>query len=116
MLNWIRPSLPSGDPIHLVGGAVRDHLLGRPAKDLDFVLKSGAIRAARSVSARLGGDFYILDEARDTARILTTGPGGERIIVDFSAYRGESLEEDQRARDFTVNSIGIDAHQPSVVS
>lgn len=115
LLDRIRPALPAGEPVYLVGGAVRDHLLQRPIHDLDFVLRGSGIPAARAAANHLGGEFFILDDARGTGRVLLTRPDGERLILDFAAMRGETLEEDLRARDFTINAIAMAAEDPQRV-
>ncbi|NWG34355.1 MAG: HD domain-containing protein [Chloroflexi bacterium] len=107
LLNEIRDLLPQTD-IHLVGGAVRDMLLNRLSRDLDFVLPSKAIASARKVANALQADFLILDKERDTARVIFTDADGTRIFLDFASWRGNSLEEDLRKRDFTLNAIAFD--------
>jgi len=107
LLNKIRDLLPQTD-IHLVGGAVRDMLLNRLARDLDFALPSKAIASARKVANALQADFMVLDKERDTARVILTDADGARTFLDFASWRGNSLEEDLRKRDFTLNAIAFD--------
>ncbi len=61
-------------PVYVVGGVVRDHLLGHKDKvtDLDLVVEHSAIPLARQVADRLGWAFYPLDELRDVARLVFT--------------------------------------------
>jgi tRNA nucleotidyltransferase/poly(A) polymerase len=94
--------------IYLVGGAVRDMLLQRVSHDLDFALPSNGVALARRVAHALHADFMVLDQERDTGRVIVTEPDGTRIFLDFATYRGQSLEEDLRARDFTINAIAFD--------
>lgn len=107
--------LPVDLPIYLVGGAVRDLLLGRELHDLDFALPGGVIRTARNLADRLGADFYPLDAERDTARLFFNQPGDRRWVLDFAAYRGEDLLSDLRGRDFSINAIAIDIRKPSAL-
>ena len=104
-LEEILPILPPDEPVYLVGGAVRDALLGRDSHDLDFALPRGAIRLARRVANRLGAAFYPLDEERDTARVILRGKDGAQTSLDFASFRGGSLEDDLRGRDFTLNAL-----------
>jgi putative nucleotidyltransferase with HDIG domain len=97
-----------GQEVYLVGGAVRDMLLGRLSPDLDFALPSNSISLARRVANALHADFMILDQERDTGRVIVTEPNGTRTFLDFATFRGKNLEEDLRARDFTVNAIAFD--------
>ena len=98
----------SGQELYLVGGAVRDTLLNRSSPDLDFALPSNGISLARRVANALHADFMVLDGERDTGRVIVTEPDGTRTFLDFATYRGRDLEEDLRARDFTVNAIAFD--------
>lgn len=119
----IRTVLPEGVSIYLVGGAVRDVLLGRPVHDLDFALPANAIKTARRIAdalSRVGsgsgahGDFYALDVERDTGRVIATAENRERTIMDFAAFRGADLESDLLGRDFTVNAIALDLKDNSL--
>lgn len=112
LLEFIRPALPPGTEVYAVGGAVRDHLMGRPVHDLDLVMQGDALRAARRAADSLSGAFYPLDVERGTGRVLLHRPGGDRLVLDFAVQRGESLEEDLRGRDFTANAIAVSAHDP----
>lgn len=91
-------------PVHLVGGAVRDVLLGRSIKDLDFVVPRGAIKIAFRVADSLDLPAYILDRERDTGRVIL--PDSE-TTMDFACYRGDDLVADLRARDFTINAMAL---------
>jgi putative nucleotidyltransferase with HDIG domain len=91
-----------------VGGVVRDALLGRPVSDWDFAVDRGAMKLARAVSDALGGAYYPLDEERDTGRVVLVEDDGSRLDLDFAALRGDSLEVDLLARDFTINALALD--------
>jgi putative nucleotidyltransferase with HDIG domain len=107
ILDSVRNTLPDGQTVYLVGGAVRDALLGRPIHDLDFVVEHDAIKLARRVANSLKADFYPLDPERDTGRVIVTNDDGTRTLMDFAAFRGPNLEMDILGRDFTINTIAI---------
>ncbi|MEW5940553.1 MAG: HD domain-containing protein [Chloroflexota bacterium] len=107
LLDKIRDALP-GMELYLVGGAVRDAMLGRLSHDLDFAAPSDGIKLARRVADSLGADIFPLDDERDTGRVLVATPDGSRETIDFAAYRGATLEDDLRNRDFTVNAMAVD--------
>lgn len=92
------------DPIYLVGGAVRDALLGQVSYDLDFVQPEGAVKLSFRVADALGVPAYVLDKERDTGRVIL--PDG-RTYLDFSCFRGPDLEADLVGRDFTINAIAL---------
>ncbi len=108
LLEKIRAALPGDESVYLVGGAVRDILLGRATHDLDFALSGDAIKTARRVANALKGGFYPLDSQRDTGRVILAAEDGRRTMLDFAAFRGPDLEADLRGRDFTLNAIAMD--------
>lgn len=101
--------------IYLVGGAVRDMILNRISHDLDFALPSNGISTARHVANALNADFMILDDERDTGRVIVSESDGPRFFLDFATYRGKNLEEDLRARDFTINAIAYDLRANTII-
>lgn len=93
---------------YLVGGSVRDQLLGREASylDLDFVLPERAIETAEAIARSCHAGFVVLDAQRQIARVVF-----DQVTVDFAQQQGESLEADLRRRDFTINAIAYHPHQ-----
>ena len=99
-------------PIYLVGGAVRDMLLQRPNHDLDFTM-SGPTRAlAKKIADQLNGALFVMDEERDTCRVILITAEQECLLLDFASLRKPNLEDDLRARDFTINAIALDVNRP----
>lgn len=114
LLDNVRDALP-GQEIYLVGGAVRDMLLNRISRDLDFALPAKGISLARRVANALKADFMVLDDERDTGRVIVTEPNGMRTFLDFAVYRGKDLDEDLHARDFTINAIAFDLRNQTLL-
>ena len=112
ILERITPLLPQNLPVYVVGGAVRDALLRITVQDLDFTLPDGAIKIARKVADSLEGAFYPLDKGRDIGRVILPQPDGDRLALDFAAFQGDSLEEDLKGRDFTINAMAVDIRRP----
>jgi tRNA nucleotidyltransferase/poly(A) polymerase len=113
VLDSVRAALPGGLTVYLVGGAVRDALLGRPIHDLDFALERNAIKTARQVADALKADFYPLDAERDTGRVILNDDGG-RMTMDFASFRGVDLESDLNGRDFTLNAIALNIRDNTI--
>lgn len=113
ILERVANVLPADLPVYLVGGAVRDVLLGRPTHDLDFVLSGDVLKVARKAANRLEGAYYPMDEERQTARVILSSPDGSQDILDFAALRGPDLESDLKARDFTINAMAVDIQRPT---
>ncbi len=117
--------LLSGNPGYLVGGSLRDALLGRPLTDLDLALRAetsassveppqdeavpgDAPTFARALASRLAGHFVLLDAQRGIARVVLD-EGAVRII-DIVPLR-EDIDTDLGLRDFTIDALAapIDA-------
>ncbi|HNK64600.1 MAG TPA: HD domain-containing protein, partial [Anaerolineales bacterium] len=115
ILDQIKKALPAGQEIYLVGGAVRDLFTSRLSLDFDFALPSGGISLARKIANALDADFMALDDERDTGRVIISNEDGTRIYLDFSSYRGANLEEDLRARDFTINALAYNLNDDTII-
>lgn len=107
-------STPS-KPLYLVGGAVRDSLLVRPCNDFDLVCTQDPRWIARNFANENLGDFFVLDEDRDTCRVLINPKGSNNLVVDFAAMRGANIQEDLSKRDFTINAMAVDLLEPDSV-
>jgi tRNA nucleotidyltransferase/poly(A) polymerase len=94
----------AGSDAWLVGGAVRDRLMGRPTDDLDVALAGDAASAAQAVRRAVGTRpaAFPLSEAFGAWRVV--GPGGAWQL-DLMPLQGEGIEADLAARDFTVNAM-----------
>jgi len=103
---------------YLVGGYVRDQLLGRETLDLDLVVRADALALAREAANRLGGAFVVLDQERQTGRVVLRDEE-KRYYVDFATLRGGGVLADLGGRDFTVNAMAVDlfdaASQPEIL-
>jgi tRNA nucleotidyltransferase/poly(A) polymerase len=108
LMRQLRQHLPAESSIYLVGGAVRDAILEREVHDLDFAVQKNALKLAKALADKLSAAFYPLDAENDTARLVIIHADGARDILDFAGYRGETLEDDLRGRDFTLNAIALD--------
>ncbi len=97
---------------YVVGGYVRDQLLGRDTRDLDLAVSREAVGLARQLANRLRGAFVLLDEERQIARVVLRDQN-QLCYVDFASLRGDSLQADLAARDFTINAMASDAQDRS---
>lgn len=95
-------------PAYLVGGWVRDRLLGRQAKhlDLDLVMPSGAVETASSLAMSHKAGFVLLDRERQIARVVFPN-----ATVDFAQQIGDTIAEDLYRRDFCMNAIAINCQE-----
>jgi tRNA nucleotidyltransferase/poly(A) polymerase len=93
----------AGERAWIVGGALRDELLGRPIADVDVALPAGAVRdAAKRLSRAVRGPAFELSGEFGAWRVI--GPG-QAFQVDLAPLQGETIEDDLARRDFTVNAM-----------
>src|SRR5215210_6572610 len=85
----------AGEEAWVVGGAVRDELLGRPVVDLDI-----ACREPEAAARRYGGPVFPLSERHGAWRVALA----DGRTVDFTPLR-DGIETDLATRDFTINAI-----------
>ncbi len=96
-------------PAWLVGGAVRDAVLGGLDRvtDWDVAVPGDGRLAAEAVAGALGGSAFPLDEDRGGWRVAAAG-----CTVDVTPLRAPSIEADLGLRDFTVNALAVDLSGP----
>jgi hypothetical protein len=85
----------------IVGGAIRDDLLGRPVLDLDVVCEHPR-EAAAAYARRHGGAAFSLSERHGAWRVAAIGTDE---TVDFTPLPDGGIDVDLRSRDFTFNAI-----------
>ena len=95
--------------LYLVGGYLRDILLGREKNnpDIDFCLKRGAINFGGEVARELKCGFVILDKTHGCGRVVKK-MNNKIYTLDFTDFRGKTLEDDLLHRDFTINALSIE--------
>jgi poly(A) polymerase len=86
----------------IVGGALRDELLGRPVRDVDIAVAGDPERAARETAAELRGPVFQLSGVFGAWRVIDRRGGR---VFDFSPLQGDTIEDDLARRDFTVNAM-----------
>jgi poly(A) polymerase len=86
----------------IVGGAVRDVLLGREVTDIDIAVEGNPRQAARELAAELRGPVFQLSEAFGAWRVVDRRGGR---VYDFAPLQGDTIEEDLAQRDFSVNAM-----------
>jgi poly(A) polymerase len=91
-----------GTPAWLVGGAVRDGLLGRPTTDLDLAVAGDVEAAARTLSRAARAAVFPLSEDFGAWRVVARGGAWQ---ADLSPLLGETIEQDLVQRDFTINAV-----------
>lgn len=95
---------------YLVGGSVRDLLLKKELKDLDFAIKGDSITLAKEFSKTIDGTFVLLDEVFSIGRVVK-----DNVTIDFARLSGESIEADLSERDFTINAMATKLSLDSLI-
>lgn len=114
-----------GESLYLVGGIVRDLLMGRPVpNDLDFTTSARPERTKELLNTIPLAGLYDVGERFGTIGAIFEVEDGERETVEITTFRsdeyngetrhpevvyGTTVEEDLSRRDFTVNAIAADA-------
>ena len=101
-LDLILDFLPKGS--YLVGGYIRDIILGRETGqlDVDIVVPLNAIEIGKKIADNIGSKLIILDEKREVVRILLN-----HIDIDIANQVTSTIEGDLCSRDFSINSIAF---------
>lgn len=104
-LKWF---LKKGYDLYVVGGAVKDRLLGRPVTDIDILVPPPCADVASVFAGKWGGTRFSLGEKprEKTERVVIKTTAGH-LVFDFSGMRGASVEEDLGRRDFTINAMAL---------
>lgn len=105
---------------YVVGGYVRDLLLGRPSKDIDFVTVGSGIEVAKAVARQLKGSHLSVFRNFGTAQVKSRGMELEFVGARKESYQRDSrkpivedgtLEDDLARRDFTINAMAACVNQ-----
>jgi len=99
-----RRALPDETDIWIAGGAVRDAILDRDVTDLDLAVGGDPERVAKAVADAGDGYAFELSSEFATWRAVARDRGWQ---LDATALRGESIEADLAARDFTLGAIAV---------
>ncbi len=104
-------AIPKRPGIYIVGGAVRDRLLGRDSYDIDIAVRENPQKLAEQIADRTHSRVISLGRpTQPLFRVLTPNH-----MIDISAFQGDNLTADLLRRDFTINSIAYDTWSHKVI-
>jgi tRNA nucleotidyltransferase (CCA-adding enzyme) len=119
----LRDALAGVPGAWLVGGAVRDLLLGREVVDLDVVVEGDGVEAARAAATALGGSIREHDRFGTATVTAPDGFAFDVVTARAETYpapgalpevRPETLDEDLARRDFTINAMALSLQDGSL--
>jgi poly(A) polymerase len=96
-----------GITAYLVGGFVRDTLLGRDTDDIDIAVDADALSTAAALADALDGKYVPLDEENGVGRVVLPET---KWHVDLSAFQDDILQDLAR-RDFTINAMALELNK-----
>ena len=116
LFNALRDLAASSDlPVYVVGGPVRDWLLGLPLRDLDFVVEGDAPWLARNLAGSVGGQVTVHNRFR-TATVVLAESRIDLVTARREVYPApgalpevepSTIREDLARRDFTMNAMAL---------
>lgn len=90
--------------LFLVGGTIRDILLGREPTDFDFAVSGSGLEFASAFARKVHGSLVVLSEPDDEARVIYR----RDLTFDFNGFGDKTIEDDIRRRDFTANALAAE--------
>lgn len=95
---------PPQKGVYLVGGSLRDVILGRKPLDYDFAVKGDSLAFARRIARQRNGRLVIMGKpGQQIFRVVF-----QDTLWDISPLKGGSIEEDLAGRDFSINALAFD--------
>jgi putative nucleotidyltransferase with HDIG domain len=94
-----------GIPLFLVGGYLRDLLFRTQRKDYDFALPKDASSSIKIIEEALGLHFFKVGKEEMNTITYRIIKGG--LSIDIAFLQGETIEEDLKRRDFTINAMAF---------
>lgn len=111
MLESVKIVLPRQKGAYIVGGSIRDLLLGRTPADYDIACAVNPEKFAEKILAKSGGHLVRLGKSDQMIfRVISEG-----AIFDITSLNGASIEDDLKKRDFTINAVAYDLYSGKII-
>ena len=110
MIN-INPAIPKAKGAYIVGGSIRDLILGRIPTDYDIAVILFPEKYASDLASCVNG--HVVEIGKQNQMIYRVV--SENSTFDISAIEGKTIEDDLVKRDFTVNAIGYDLSSGKII-
>ncbi len=101
---------------YIVGGFLRDWLLGRKTADIDVAIQGDIFRVSPLLAEKLGGSYVPLDEANGIVRVAVKDKAATDGCwqIDINGFSG-GIEADLRRRDFSINAMAISLGEAAIL-
>lgn len=105
--NWLKNSSLKIPALYLVGGGVRDLALREEPKDIDIVCR-GAREFAYNLAGEKNASIVSMEKKPRESCYRVVGRDNCNNFIDIAEMRGETIQDDLQARDFTINAIAVE--------
>lgn len=110
MIN-INPAIPKVKGAYIVGGSIRDIILGRIPTDFDIAVLQFPEKYASDLASYVNGHVVKIGKQNQMIYRVVS----ENSTFDISAIEGKTIEDDLAKRDFTINAIGYDLDSGKII-
>ena len=94
---------------YIVGGFIRDWILGRMTEDIDLAVQGDSLDIVKKIAGIIDGRYVLLDETNKVGRIVVVR--NEQLWhLDFTMFSG-AIRDDLARRDFTMNAMAVDLNE-----
>jgi len=102
---------PAGADAYIVGGSIRDILLGRSPADCDIAVPGNPLKFATQMAAKTGGHLITIGKAgRQILRLVS-----QQYVVDIAPLGGPTIESDLKQRDFSIDAMAYDLSSGKII-
>ncbi len=103
--------IPEKSGIYLVGGTVRDHMLGRQTTDYDLAVDGDPAEVAGSIASAAGSRVVFIGRPEKCVYRIISG----NETYDVCGIIGSDINEDLLRRDFTINAMAVNAENGELI-
>ncbi|MBW2411946.1 MAG: CCA tRNA nucleotidyltransferase, partial [Deltaproteobacteria bacterium] len=104
MMEQLATIFPKIRGAYLVGGSIRDHLLGKVPVDYDLAVMQDPLEFGRRIASQMPGHLVEIGKPGQMIVRLISG----EMSVDISVIEGKTISEDLQRRDFSINAMAYE--------